>query len=116
MISRRGFRIVGTPRASSGSVRFWLSLPGESRPPFINEGRRWRRIALPQHERAPPEPTRVAQGPSRTTRPQRWHWASGGRRQPRQTKLHPNRLRNGVSCDFSHYIGSRSMQEPRRPF
>jgi hypothetical protein len=54
MISRRGFRIVGTPRASSGSVRGWLPHPGESRPPFINEAHRWPRITLPQRERAPP--------------------------------------------------------------
>jgi len=48
-------------------------------------------------------------------RPQIRRWASGGDRQPRQTKLHPNRLRNGVSRDFTHYLGSRSMQEPCQP-
>jgi len=58
MISRRGFRIVGTPRASSGSVRGWLPHPGESSLPFINEAQRWRRTTLPPRERAPPEPTR----------------------------------------------------------
>jgi hypothetical protein len=80
MIGRRGFRIVGTARASSRSVRIRLRLPGESHSPFVNEAHRWRRITLPRHERAPPELTRVAQGRCRPPRPQIWHWASGGRR------------------------------------
>jgi hypothetical protein len=80
MIGRRGFRIAGTSRASSGSVRVRLPLPGENRSPFVNEGHRRPRIALPHHERAPPGLTRVAQGPLQTTRPQTWRWASGGRR------------------------------------
>jgi hypothetical protein len=69
MVGRRGFRIVGTPRASSRSVRIRLPLPGENRPPFFNEAHRWPRITLPQHGRAPPELTRVVQGPLRTTGP-----------------------------------------------
>jgi hypothetical protein len=80
MIGRRGFRIVGTPRASSGSVSIRLPLPGENRSLFVNEAHGWRRIALPRRERAPPELARVAQRPLPTTQPQTWLWASGGRR------------------------------------
>jgi hypothetical protein len=83
MIGRRGFRIVGTPRASSGSVRLRLPLPGQNHSPSVDEAHRWPRITRPQRERAPPELARVGrgtEGPLRTTRPQIWHWASGGRR------------------------------------
>jgi hypothetical protein len=80
MIGRRGFRVVGTPRASSGSVRVGLPLLAENHAPSVNEAHRWPRITLPRRERAPPELTRVAKGPLRTTRPQTWLWASGGRR------------------------------------
>jgi hypothetical protein len=80
MIGRRGFRIAGTSRASYGSVCIRLPLPGENRSPSVNEAHRWPRITLPRRERAPPELTRVAQGPLRITRPQTWLWASGGRR------------------------------------
>jgi hypothetical protein len=55
MIGRRGFQIVGTPRASSGSVRSRLPLPGKNHSPFVSEDRRWRLMKLPQHGRAPPE-------------------------------------------------------------
>jgi hypothetical protein len=61
MIGRRGFRVVGTPRASSGSLRVRLPLRGENRSQFVNQAHGWRRIALPRHERAPPELARVAQ-------------------------------------------------------
>jgi len=60
MIGRRGFRIVETPCASSGSVRVRQPLPDENHSPSIGEDHRWPRITLPQHERAPPELMRVA--------------------------------------------------------
>jgi hypothetical protein len=80
MIGRRGFRVVGTPRASSGSVRVGLPLPGENHAPSVYEAHRSPRITLPRRQRAPPGtyeggPTTVG-----TTRPQTWLWASGGRR------------------------------------
>jgi hypothetical protein len=55
MIGRRGFQIVGTPRASSGSVRVQLPLVGKNHSPSIAEDCQWLRITLPQHERAPPD-------------------------------------------------------------
>jgi hypothetical protein len=61
MIGRRGFRVVGTPRASSGSVRVGLPLPGENHAPSVYEAHRSPRITLPRRERAPPELTRVNQ-------------------------------------------------------
>ena len=60
MIGSRGFRIVETPRASSGSVRVRPPLLGENRSPRTSEDRRRPRITLPQRERAPPELTRAA--------------------------------------------------------
>ena len=57
MIGSRGFQIVETPRASSGSARVRLPLRGENHSPSVNEARRWPRITRPQRERAPPEPT-----------------------------------------------------------
>jgi hypothetical protein len=60
MIGRRGFQIVETPRASSGSVRVRLPLLGENHSPSVAEDRRWPRITLPHHERAPPGLTRLA--------------------------------------------------------
>jgi hypothetical protein len=59
MIGRRGFRIVGTPRASSGSVRVRPPLLGENYSPPVGEDRQWPRITLPQ-QRAPPELATVA--------------------------------------------------------
>ena len=79
MIGRRGFRIVGTPRASSGSLRDRWPLPGENRSPSVNEAHRWPRIRLPRHERAPPELGKVAKDIAGHP-PQTWLWASGGRR------------------------------------
>lgn len=63
MIGSRGFRIVETPRASSGSVRVRSPLLGQNYPPSIAEDRQWLRIMLPQHERAPPELARDAGKP-----------------------------------------------------
>jgi hypothetical protein len=82
MIVRRGFRILETPRASSGSVRVRLPLLGENHSSPVGEDRGSPRITLPQHERAPPELTRVAgtQGALQATRLQTWRWASGWRR------------------------------------
>jgi hypothetical protein len=83
MIGRRGFRIAGTPCASSGSVRVRLPLPGENHARSASEAPRSPRITRPQRERAPPELTqggREIHGPMPTTRPQIWRWASGGRR------------------------------------
>jgi hypothetical protein len=114
MIGTRGFQIRETPHASSGSVRVRLPLPGENRPPSVSEARRWPRITLPQHERAPPELTRVA-GNS-TPGPRHGAGPAEGTASPGEPISTRNRLRNGVSCDFSHYIGPRSMQGPRRPF
>ena len=80
MIGRRGFRIVGTPRASSGSLRVRLRLPGDNPAPSISEAHRWPRITLPRHERAPPGSDEGGPRTLPTTRPQTWLWASGGRR------------------------------------
>jgi len=55
MISWRGFRIVETPRASSGSARVRLPLLGENHSPPAAEDRQRPRITLPHHERAPPD-------------------------------------------------------------
>jgi hypothetical protein len=63
MIGRRGFQIVETPRASSGSARVRLPLLGENHSPSIAEDRKWPRITLLPHERAPPELTRGAGNP-----------------------------------------------------
>ncbi len=111
MIGSRGFRMVEPPRASSGWARIHRSLIAENRTPSVT-GNWWRpRIAAPHRSRSPPG----LPGAERQHRPEIRRWASGCHRQPRRTNLHPNRLRNGVSCDFSHYLGSRSMQEPGRP-
>jgi hypothetical protein len=79
MIGRRGFRTVETPRASSGSVRARLPLPGENHSPAVGEDRRWPLITLPQHARAPPELTRVAGKPRDCPAPD---MALGQRRAP----------------------------------
>jgi hypothetical protein len=55
MIGRRGFQIVETPRATSGSVRVRLPLLGENHSPPTAEDRQWPHITLPHHERAPPD-------------------------------------------------------------
>ena len=55
MIGWRGFRIVATPRASSGSVRVRSPLPGENHSSPAAEDRQRSRITLPHHERAPPD-------------------------------------------------------------
>ena len=62
MIGRRGFRIVATPRASSGPARIRLPLLGENHSPSVGEDRKWPRITLPQHERAPPNRRRNRRG------------------------------------------------------
>jgi hypothetical protein len=54
MIGRRGFQIVETPRASSGSVRARLPLLGENHSPPTAADHQRPRITLPYHERAPP--------------------------------------------------------------
>jgi hypothetical protein len=69
MIGRRGFQIVETLRASSGSGRVRLPFLGKNHSPSIAEDRQWLRITLPQHERAPPELTRVAGNPQDCCRP-----------------------------------------------
>jgi hypothetical protein len=81
MIGRRGFQILKAPHASCGSVSTRLPLLGDNHSPSVGEDRRWRLMTLPQHERAPPELTRVAGNPMTVVdRPQTWRWASGGRR------------------------------------
>jgi len=133
MIGTRGFQMVEPPRASSGSARIQRSFAAENRTALAIdkaenraaltienaenraalaiEDMEPRRIATPQRSRSPPWPPDAERG----YRTQIRRWASGGHRQPRQTNLHPNRLRNGVSYDFSPYLGSRSMQEPCQP-
>ena len=98
MIGWWGFQIVEPPRASSGSARIQHSHAAKNQTQPV-------RIAPPRRSRSPP-------GQRKPNDPQIRRWASGGHRQPRQTNLHPNRLRNGVSCDFSHYPGSQPKQEP----
>ena len=71
MIGRRGFRIVGTPCASCGSVRVRLLLPGENHSRSVTEAHRSPRITLPHHQRAPPaadESGRETQNHCRPTR------------------------------------------------
>jgi len=63
MIGRRGFQIVETPCASSGSARVQLPFLGENHSPPVSEARPWLRITPPRHERAPPELTRDAGKP-----------------------------------------------------
>ena len=109
MIGWWGFQIVEPPRASSGSARIQRSLAAENRTSPAIEDTQPVRIAPPRRARSPPRQPLAE-------RPQIRRWASGGHRQPRQTNLHPNRLPNGVSCDFSHYPGSQPMQEPDQPF
>ena len=109
MIGWWGFQIVEPPRASSGSARIQRSLAAENCASIAIENTQPVRIAPPRRSRSPP-------GQPQAERPQIRRWASGGHRQPRQTNLHPNRLRNGVSCDFSHYPGSQPMQESDQPF
>jgi hypothetical protein len=110
MIGSRGFRMVEPPRASSGSACIPRSLAAGNRASLANGN--WRRPPKAQERsRSPPG----LPGAERQHRSQIQRWASGCHRQPRQTNLHPNRLRNGVSCGFSHYLGSRSMQEPCQP-
>jgi hypothetical protein len=110
MIGSRGFRMVEPPRASSASAHIPWSLVTENRAPFVTEN--WRRPPkVQQRSRSPPG----LPGAERQHLPQIRRWASGCHRQPRQTNLHPNRVPNGVSCGFSHYLGSRSMQEPCQP-
>jgi len=118
MIGRRGFRIVETPCASSASVRVQPPLLGESHSPPVTEDRRWRGITLPEHDRAPPGLTRVAGVPNDrcATGPRHGTGPAEGAASPGKPISTRSRLRNGVSCDFSHYIGSRSMQGSRRPF
>jgi hypothetical protein len=82
MIGSRGFRIAETPRASSGSLRIRLLLPGANHSSPGVADHRSPRIRLPRHERAPPgtdQGCRETQG-LLPTRPQTWRWASGGRR------------------------------------
>jgi hypothetical protein len=98
MIGWWGFRIVEPPRASSGSAYIQRSLEARNHAHPV-------RIAPPRRSRSPP-------CRRKDELPQIRRWAGGCHRQPRQTNLHPNRLRNGVSCDFSHYLGSQPMQEP----
>lgn len=105
MIGWWGFQIVEPPRASSGSARIQRSLAAKNQTQPV-------RIAPPRRSRSPPGQPEA----ERQHRLQIRRWASGGHRQPRQTNLHPNRLRNGVSRDFSHYPGSQPMQEPDQPF
>lgn len=112
MIGWWGFQIVEPPRASSGSARIRRSLSAENCASIAIENTLPVRIAPPRRSRSPPG----AAGNRTASAPQIRRWASGGHRQPRQTNLHPNRLRNGVSCDFSHYPGSQPMQESDQPF
>jgi hypothetical protein len=109
MIGWWGFQIVEPPRASSGSARIRRSLSAENRTALAIENTQPVRILPPRRSRSPPRQPQAEL-------PQIRRWASGGHRQPRRTNLHPNRLRNGVSCDFSHYPGSQPMQEPDQPF
>jgi hypothetical protein len=112
MIGSWGFQIVEPPRASSGSARIQRSLAAENCASIAIENTQPVRIAPPRRSRSPPAGCPEPNGIS----PQIWRRASGRHRQPRRTNLHPNRLRNGVSCDFSHYPGSQPMQEPDQPF
>ena len=109
MIGWWGFQIVEPPRASSGPARIQRSLAAENCASIAIENTQPVRITPPRRSRSPPWQPQAEL-------PQIRRWASGGHRQPRQTNLHPNRLRNGVSCDFSHYPGSQPMQEPDQPF
>jgi hypothetical protein len=98
MIGSRGYRITEPPRTSSSQAHA-LPLPG----PFQHL-----RAGPALRARAPPATRKIATRrwgkASVTAIPvPKWHWASGGTRQPRQTTLHPkptterNRIRNGVT-------------------
>jgi hypothetical protein len=113
MIVWWGIQIVEPPCASSGSANIQRSsLAAENRASLAIGDTQPVRITATPRSRSPPGQPEA----ERQHRPQIRRWASGGNRQPRQTNLHPNRLRNGVSCDFSHYPGSQPIQEPDQPF
>jgi hypothetical protein len=115
MIGRRGFQNAEPPCASCRPSRPALSF--ENRRADLEVQRA--DLAPPDNARAPPGQaldTSFNRPPRMAIRRRKRCWASGGARRPSQTKLHPNRLRNGVSCDFSDYIDSRSLQGARWPF